>query len=580
MRHGWRRGWVLALFSAIVALGAGAASVDASSLPSPGEVATYAPFNDTAVIFNTVAKADAAATADLGDVNKILGDEGYQVRRYGPGGGAPDTVANFLALAKLPSAIIVISSADRLSPSYALAVEIDRTDKVAERTYAGLVRKPGGSSWFVRDGSLIAITQKGLKHYFANNKHNHDLVVDLACNSARTASVFSTVAFVGFRQAGSGCSVSGVNHAAHVADAVFERMAGHSGVQYRSVLAAWDLGGVSGGKPSGILKLQKVGGADYAPVLSPAVTSASVEGEDSGLTAGGDYTGSVSFDALMDSSKPNSVMQVSGCGASITQAKWTDAETTLDFTVHLPDGQSGGEMKFTVGHTAAEAHGGLPNDELSGNQPPSPASGEAPNRTDYSWQVSCDPDVIPIKIQMNGTFTDSDHDPSDQNPGLGASDVNGSYTWTVTQFATVALRGSAGDITEGTGSQTLTGSETQTYPGGSTSCTYTPASATPNAGVTSAALSVQGTQQTWKISVYADLPMAAVGPGDCAVEPVSFLHPAEGIDSPTDGPATLQAADSGQTTVDLAQLEKGPMTVTYPVNYTDSARTEPAASIT
>jgi hypothetical protein len=95
----------------------------------------------------------------------------------------------------------------------------------------------------------------------------------------------------------------------------------------------------------------------------------------------------------MDTAKTTGMVTASGCGATVTNVQWaSDDPTTLNFTINVPQSAAAGTITLTVSNALAVGNpGGLPNDALDGNQPPSPGNGEAPNGTDYVWQVPCAP---------------------------------------------------------------------------------------------------------------------------------------------------------------------------------------------
>ena len=545
-----------------------------AATPPPGAETIFVPLNDRAAIFSTVGSLERPVKSGLAHIGQILDQEGYRVARYGPGDAARGSAANFLSLARKPPAVLVIATADSTVGGYQLAIEIDGNRRATEASYRSLIRRYGSHGWFGDTGSAVTITQAGLRHFFARGpKFDKELVVNLACHSTLTSRDFGALDYVGFAPNKAACDlIPALDTSIHDAQLLFDRLAGRSGVQNRSLVWAYHLGGFGGGQDHPALSLFSLSDDYFAVALSPAVTAASVEGENRGLVSGGDYPGSVQFDALMQPGHPDGVVRVSGCGASIASAKWLDP-STLDFTVHLPDGASNGKMTFTVPHAAAKAYYGsgsaAPNDDLDGNEAPSTDSGEAPNRTDYSWQVSCDPDVYPVKIVYSGTFTDTYHNPQNNNPGAGPFDYDSTYTWTETQFSQAAFHGSAAQITPGSGTVNVSGSSTASS--GAT-CTAGPASSTPNAGIEFGQESVIGSTTTRTLGVYASLPQVVMsGAAICESrngQPYSNLHPAEDIYTPADGPSAFTNASLGMVTVNLAQLETGPVVTSFPVDYT------------
>lgn len=563
---------VVGLVSGLTAFVCSSSCVYAAA-PPPGEETIFVPTSDRAVVYSTVGSLQRPVTAGLAHIGQILEQEGYQLRRYGPSGPAPDSVANFLSLARRPPGVLVIASVDTPADGYQLAIEVHKSERVVEAGYRSLIRRYGSHGWFTRTPSTIAITRAGIRHFFDRGpKFDKDLVVNLACNSKMTSRDFGSLDYVGFVPNKTVCDpAAALDTSIHDAVLLFDRLAGRSGVENRSLVWAYHLGGFSGGADHPALDLFSLTSDYFAVALSPAVTSAAIEGENRGLVAGGDYPGSVQFDALMDPGHPDGIVRVSGCGASISHATWLN-DGTLDFTVHLPDGSSNGTMTFTIDHTAADAFSGTsaaPNDQLDGNEAPSPTSGEAPNRTDYSWQVSCDPDVYPVKIVYSGTFTDSYQNPCNNNPGGCDFKYQSTYTWTETQFSQAIFRGSAAEIIPGSGTVSLSGG-TSTSSGHS--CSAAPSSSTPQAGIEFGQESVVGSTTTRTLGVYAYMPQVVMS-GDPACQsddgqPYSNQHPAEDVYTPADGPAAYTNALLGTVTVDLANLEVGPVATSFPVDYT------------
>ncbi len=482
--------------------------------------------------------------------------------------------------------MLVIASIDTPDDGYQLAIEADRNAKAAEAGYRSLIRRYGAHGWFTRTASAVAITRAGIRHFFGRGpKFDKALVVNMACHSATVSREFGSIDYFGFAPNGTGCDRdprSALDTSIHDSVLLFNRLAGRSGVQNRSLVWAYHLGGFGGGADHPALNLFSLGGDDdfFAVALSPAVTSASVEGENRGLVAGGDYSGSVQFDALMDPGHPNRVVRVSGCGASISHGKWLNP-STLDFTVHVPDGSSNGKMTFTVEHTAADAFttasDEAANDELDGNEAPSPDSGEAPNRTNYSWQVSCDPDMYPVKIVYSGKFTDSFQSPCDNIPGGCNSTLEKTYTWTETQFSQAVFHGSAAEIIPGSGTVSVSGGITSSSVSegisSSASCSAAPASSTPQAGIEYGQESVVGSTTTRTLGVYARIPQVAMS-GDQACQSDDGGEPdflSQATYTPADGPAAWTSALLGTVTLNLAKLEVGPVATSFPVDYTADA---------
>ena len=166
--------------------------------------------------------------------------------------------------------------------------------------------------------------------------------------------------------------------------------------------------------------------------------------------------GSVTFDTQMDRANPTKVVKVSGCGAKLSDASWDDTGTELSFD-YTTSSNASGTVTFTV--ESHHARGAAPkegrNDDLDGNQNPSPANGEAPNGTNYVWTAPCQPSRT-VSATYSGTeniVVDCSTAPSDS-----ICDWNENTTWTWTEQETMGY-GASGTPT--TGSLTVTASNTQ-----------------------------------------------------------------------------------------------------------------------
>ena len=128
-------------------------------------------------------------------------------------------------------------------------------------------------------------------------------------------------------------------------------------------------------------------------VLSPAVTGVSPS-SGAGLT-GTSTPGVVAFDAKMNKANAKLVVTASKgntCGASITNAKWNKDGTALNFAIKTPaNNTSSGSVTLTVNNEFAQgAPGGSDDAKLDGNSSQNNGqSGLEPNRTNYTWKVTC-----------------------------------------------------------------------------------------------------------------------------------------------------------------------------------------------
>ena len=152
------------------------------------------------------------------------------------------------------------------------------------------------------------------------------------------------------------------------------------------------------------------------------------------MTAGKSTPGSVTFDAQMARSHSDAVITAHGCGATVTHATWGGAGTKLSFDLNVPSHPTGSTITLTVRHDKAVAEPGKdPNAWLSGNQSPSPHSGEAPNGTDYQWEVSCQAGAV-YKTVFTGSYS-FNYSNAPLNGGTPYQE-NASFTWTLTELDT------------------------------------------------------------------------------------------------------------------------------------------------
>jgi hypothetical protein len=146
----------------------------------------------------------------------------------------------------------------------------------------------------------------------------------------------------------------------------------------------------------------------------------------------------------MDTSNTTDVVTVSGCGASVQNLKWPETNR-LTFELKLPKNPSDTTLNVTVHNDRAQASpGGFPNQQLDGNSDPSgPDSGLAPNRDDYTYQLSCsDSSSSTFKMVYSGTY---EFNYTRSGPNLAPTTETGSYTWTQTQ--TVSFSATSEDTT-------------------------------------------------------------------------------------------------------------------------------------
>jgi hypothetical protein len=107
----------------------------------------------------------------------------------------------------------------------------------------------------------------------------------------------------------------------------------------------------------------------------------------------GASSGVVVFDTKMETSvDPTTVVSVSGCGASVNNAKWdtfADGTNALSFSLQVTNKSGGGVVTLTVNANNAKA--ASPNGSLlDGNQAPTKNfNGEGPNGDNYVWSAYC-----------------------------------------------------------------------------------------------------------------------------------------------------------------------------------------------
>lgn len=439
-----------------------------SAAPSAVASAPVVPHNDRAAIFDAYGPGSngGRATDLIARARSTLVREHYRVKLYqtatrhqgkrtiyGPGTA---TVANFVKMAG--AGVIVFSThgkdfsiagrgripdygnachfakglfqsderGDPLAPRPAVSCRqqpvllVQNEPDVASelRAYAGYLRKGYSRSWIEpvaaiapdhRDIFGILLTASGIRHFFAHRQV--DLVLGSGCYSMSVAPDFNANSYFGYHSTTWDCE------AFQDTEQLFTRLAGHSGVEARSTVAAYGLGGFA--DPNFQLDARK------AIVLSPAVTAAYPS---PGSTAGpGTSTrGFVTFDAAMDTTRTSGVLTASGCGATVADASWSNGGRYLGYQLIVPADAPEGTITLTVHHDkAVAAPGRLSNDQLDGNQDPSPDSGVEPSATDYQWTVACSAETV-FKTVYTGTY----------NYSYGDSD-RGDYTWTYTEIETI-----------------------------------------------------------------------------------------------------------------------------------------------
>ena len=435
--------------------------------------AAISPPNKDAYIFNTLSLDSSYLDAEL-TAYEDLHSMGYHVKTYiGTEGvnnkpGAAN-LKNFMSMATGGVVLILSHAGDTGIPIeiYGPCREYQTTGypckpssgsyhdpaydsaykafKIYEALYGDAVSLSAAS--YPNGGGLlhwvIQVNPSGLTTFFP---HKIGIVVVAGCDSQALASRFTTSSFFGYG------NLSCTQIGGHDVQTLFDDLAGKNGPNQRTTTSA-----------QGFLPLGFGLAPGAVPVtLSPAVTSVipsagSYIGSGSPSPGGRAMTkmgegratnvnsakstdaqvpGSVQFDTQMDTSNdPNKAIKVSGCsGATIEKnsASWADDGSSLSFNILVPQNATG-TATLTVNDHKAESmsdDGEGPNDFLDGNQSPSPASGEAPNDSDYVWTVSCT--VICITASGMGSSCGNANSP----PGLACVDTGcptGAINVTVTE---------------------------------------------------------------------------------------------------------------------------------------------------
>jgi len=372
------------------------------------------------------------------------------------------------------------------------------------------------------------------------------LIYASACFSITLASDFNAASYFGYRATTYDCE-TGTD-----GNTLFSRLTGHEGTGVRDTRLAFEAGGFPNSNFEADIR--------DAVMLSPDVTSVDPDAASGplALKAGSTTSVIVKFGAKMNTSNPSGVLSVSGCGASISGASWAD-DGTLTADVAIPPTAQTGEMTLTVNHASALGAGSSdPNNELDGNQSPSPANGFEPNGTDYTWQLSCVQSVYNVHIDYSGTFSDA----------YTVSGASSHENATFDQSENVALDFKALTATASGQSSTATGSDSSN----SVSCTIAPASAsTPDLNVSAVNQTVASTI-TNVFDVVAGFPIVTItGSPGCdsllgEIKPADFYNPPQGGNYDPGG--ALSAAEFNDNPgINVASL---PYTKTYPFNYTES----------
>lgn len=459
-----RRLATLALLVGVTAVVSGSAAAQPNATPGPAVV----PRNDVAAIWNNFG-FDARPFATYDAIARYLREEGYRVTRFqspwGPNAGPGSaTLANFVWMAAHASVIVIdthgfdptVASRDcphakGLFRSYGKTHPLPDEPIVCPKPPAGTpeppdepsVLAPSGPAMLVERETGIAtlaeaytrylkqgfepqwlepivgspsegrlyglmLTQAGISHFF--HGRNIGLIVANACKSMSFAPQFDALSYFGYRS--TACTPETPTDDA----TLFNRLFGEHGVPLRSTVAAFGAGG---------FLPDRFDNASREPVvLSPAVESVSPR-QGTRVAAGTTTRAEVRFDARMDTSHGDAVVEASGCGATVVDPSWSGDGSTLSFGLRVPKHPQGGELTARVLHAAAIADGGDgENAQLDGNAQPRGDSGLVPNRDDYVWTLSCGTTpTSAYQITVTDTGTYSQHDVLLGKPA-GSSEVH------------------------------------------------------------------------------------------------------------------------------------------------------------
>lgn len=422
LRSGWPGRFAAWLAAALLLLMAAASA--ASAAPAP-----VTPRNNTAAIFTTFGPTQNPRTGrpnaygqGLKTLERYLSSEHYHVVVYE---GKQATLPNFVKLARAGIAVFFTHGGDHGN----LLVQREPTPGALLHAYSKYLAagySPAdieghsfreGVGKAKRDVHGLWLTPHGIRHFFSAS--HVPLVAGLACDSLQDAKYFQARSYFGYTTC--------VQVISALSDSinVLGRMTGIAGVDKRTSSAAFaDIKATDG---------FAIASPDRPVVLSPAVVSVSPQAGDQ-VTAGKPTPASVTFDAQMARSLSGGVVTAQGCGATVTHATWGGGGTKLSFDLNVPRNPSGSTITLTVHHDKAVADPGrYPNDWLDGNQSPSPHSGEAPNGTDYQWDVSCRAGAV-YKTVFSGSY--SFNYTSAPLNGATSYQENASFTWTLTELDT------------------------------------------------------------------------------------------------------------------------------------------------
>jgi hypothetical protein len=613
-----------ALVTAVIGLvlGACCASASAGLIRTPPGPAVV-PRTQQAAIYDLFG-LDRNNNQILATIQQHLSQEGYDVKLYrdsteGAGGQGGATLANFVKLAKTASVIVIDTHGTDFSGNSQVCnkgkgvarvaaggdtvqicskhgqqavqqVEWYPTMAALHRAYTRYVTVGGyKKAWLYEspddlpattlvpprrgDDTIpgfklygfrpwLGLTTSGIAHFFGGRKI--DLIDNQACHSMAFASSYDASAYLG--HASTACTP----YEAKDEPLLFGRLTGHDNVRVRSVVDAFSLGGFA--DPFfDLLATKNV-------VLSPAIESAS-PGEGGTLTVGAANASMLDFDAKMDTSSPGSVVSITGCGATISDATWNGDGTSLSYTVNVPKEAVGGAATLTV---HAKAATGGDNAELDGNEQPADNGdgGVEPNGDDYVVHLVCHARTFPVKVDYAGTYTD-DY----TNPTLHFS-WHETFTWDESQ--TYRVQYTDGQFSSESDPSTVTGSGTLSTTGGSPDDSCTIASI-PGVAARMSISSGQvngfgGASPVYVASFFAPAPLATQGSGatlqvtgsadDCyldtssGIAPYLYYHPENQAFDP--GGLLRTAWYGSLPNVDLGALVNGAFAMPFNADYSET----------
>ncbi len=272
----------------------------------------------------------------------------------------------------------------------------------------------------------------------------------------------------------------------------------------------------------------------------------------------------------MSAAAPESVVSASGCGATVSGAKWQD-EDTLSAMLDIPAASTGGQITLTVGHGNAVGEGSAGvNSELDGNQSPSPDNGVDPNASDYTWTLPCQRTAYKLHVDYAGTMSDSYTAPGSSSSlslKFDASNDN-AVSFLPPETATIGpvSLSESGSIASSNGDSCSIGPGSNPNSldlGASAPSSTTIGSTTTNTVTISAQMPLTINVGQVSVSGSQDNCYASTADG-LEVQPAGFVHPPNG--GTFDPGGLLNAAEQNNTLG--INIDTLPYTHAYPFNFT------------